>query len=852
MQRKKRKFSATVAAVPNYLPSLANFKNDNCQRIGFVIHHVVTAWNIFAKHIGFSSVEQMIAPYIIFNSESFCYDVIHKREDGYAPLSQRKSFGHNNVAVSTKASVDNVAWCQNDEVDGNLRVLAKFFLNDITNLVFNDFLYEMDDTAHWEQLSLFDQNPDMIHYPKRFTSFDMPLWTPIRMAMIGSLPGGEMGAPQNIAVCTAKKEAEVVEIFMQDHGHEQQQLNKEATTSDKRDPPPDADSGTVAVEEVGILPPHAISVPTTLNALKDAEKEMEKHFSIYGCDFSDFVDLDLLRRSTSASPLGRVQLVLTDPPYNIRANANRTNSDHDVLSQGDMKETARLIAKLLCPGGHFILFCSFKQFRQWLTYFKNIHRTTESGSKEYILEVDNVPLHFVRAASHPTGDIRGYRTSPMPIAEYAIHGLKRGLSHEENVKRINLVNFGYVPSRYPAHKNVIDNVPGMAAGEALRWNRIRSAGQGAITERVRPEQKSRALLKELISRYSQPRDIVVDLFAGTFSTALACMELPGHRRFLGCESDAVCYAHAKHNAVIHFIRCVLEENIDIELTRQNLIGKFKLVLNTLPSSICRSRYIWSAPPGMPQYQTLPAHLAYILSSLWKNANFAQIAKAKPIHEWPRQMQGKLTQENPDTLLACDAMAQGLITAKSTIKHPLAGNGVFAARMFQEGEKICYFYGTLVYHDLSKRSARQATYGDGLLGVTVDRFKTTSMQISVTGDEFRKLSTPGSRGQHIMWITPAPFCVGGVINDARYRPEDLDFQLVQDGVVEKRTRNVIARLSTGLTSSKAGIQDYKVLSIVASRPIARGEELLMDYGSEYDTWSRAPVPQNSRYVVDLVD
>ena len=28
-------------------------------------------------------------------------------------------------------------------------------------------------------------------------------------------------------------------------------------------------------------------------------------------------------------------------------------------------------------------------------------------------------------------------------------------------------------------------------------------------------------------------------------------------------------------------------------------------------------------------------------------------------------------------------------------------------------------------------------------------------------------------------------------------------------VEKRTRNVIARLSTGLTSSKAGIQDYKV-------------------------------------------
>lgn len=44
---------------------------------------------------------------------------------------------------------------------------------------------------------------------------------------------------------------------------------------------------------------------------------------------------------------------------------------------------------------------------------------------------------------------------------------------------------------------------------------------------LRPQQKPLALLQELIARFSQPRDTVVHLFAGTFSTAAACATIPG-------------------------------------------------------------------------------------------------------------------------------------------------------------------------------------------------------------------------------------------------------------------------------------------------------------------------------------
>ena len=59
---------------------------------------------------------------------------------------------------------------------------------------------------------------------------------------------------------------------------------------------------------------------------------------------------------------------------------------------------------------------------------------------------------------------------------------------------------------------------------------------------LRPEQKSLVLLQEVIVSISQSGDLVVDPFAGTYSTAVACLTILHDelRRFLECEADLAC------------------------------------------------------------------------------------------------------------------------------------------------------------------------------------------------------------------------------------------------------------------------------------------------------------------------
>ena len=54
---------------------------------------------------------------------------------------------------------------------------------------------------------------------------------------------------------------------------------------------------------------------------------------------------------------------------------------------------------------------------------------------------------------------------------------------------------------------------------------------------ARAEQKNLALMMELIKRYTQPGDTVVDMFAGTCATGVACLSLHHYRLFICADKD---------------------------------------------------------------------------------------------------------------------------------------------------------------------------------------------------------------------------------------------------------------------------------------------------------------------------
>ena len=64
---------------------------------------------------------------------------------------------------------------------------------------------------------------------------------------------------------------------------------------------------------------------------------------------------------------------------------------------------------------------------------------------------------------------------------------------------------------------------------------------------LRKEEKSVPLLMEYIERFTNENDMVMDLFAGTGSCALACLNLK--RVFIGCDKDAEVVTYGRQRII---------------------------------------------------------------------------------------------------------------------------------------------------------------------------------------------------------------------------------------------------------------------------------------------------------------
>ena len=258
-------------------------------------------------------------------------------------------------------------------------------------------------------------------------------------------------------------------------------------------------------------------------------------------------------KATSGAPfdtalMNRAQIVLADPPYEVRFRRDRPNSDYDQLSDKNMTRTVEVCEQVLRPGGHVVLFCSADQFPEWK---KKFAKPDKNGVPNSEFDVSPVPIVFIpekgagnRVPYHQT-------LTHKNIAEYAFHAVKKHKSKEDAMKMVNWRAHGYVQSSVAAMFNVVDGVPRFAQGERILMRNGLGGEEGdADKERdeadigttgsrnmARAEQKNLALIMELVMRYTQPGDTVVDMFAGTCTTGVACLSLHHHRLFIGADKD---------------------------------------------------------------------------------------------------------------------------------------------------------------------------------------------------------------------------------------------------------------------------------------------------------------------------
>ena len=221
------------------------------------------------------------------------------------------------------------------------------------------------------------------------------------------------------------------------------------------------------------------------------------------------------------------------------------SDDRDYISKQDMRECMKLSYEIVAPGGTCITFCSEYQQHRW---------------RKAAVAVGFDVQHLITVVRQEFGKKRGFRphTRIIPICEYAL------VCKKTVGKSLNFVNFDvdecgspHISGRhqtYLVNGNVFANhkyVKGiffiMCSGLLLRSYANALSGEAYLpeneTEMLRREQKSVGTLAEFLQRYTYPGALVVDMFSGTGSTAVACVLM--QRRFIGCDVDADCVAAGK-------------------------------------------------------------------------------------------------------------------------------------------------------------------------------------------------------------------------------------------------------------------------------------------------------------------
>ena len=203
----------------------------------------------------------------------------------------------------------------------------------------------------------------------------------------------------------------------------------------------------------------------------------------------------------------QVDHIITDPPYGI--NFKDKNAFWDSPENVDWDLFFRLANKLLKQNGNMVLFQGYTnaqklidkaspyfKLHNWITWDRikgRRKRNNMVGTREEILWLvknDNTKVCYN--------------------------------SIQSNIPRIGGRNH---PVKHLSENRVLSNV----------WSDIMPVCPKSMEKTIHPTQKPLALMERCVKIWSNPDDLIIDPFAGSGSTGIACKTL--ERRFIGIERD---------------------------------------------------------------------------------------------------------------------------------------------------------------------------------------------------------------------------------------------------------------------------------------------------------------------------
>lgn len=216
----------------------------------------------------------------------------------------------------------------------------------------------------------------------------------------------------------------------------------------------------------------------------------------------------------------KVDGILVDPPFGTtRGSSNGGKGFDDEVSEEEMKDFAGFCKNAIVTGGYIFIFTSWHFFPKWHAALvqQNI------SVMEYPYSLGKDPNQMQK---------RAVSEFPQCNAEWGLLARAPGL-HPTGFKPDFNGPFHLVNCLLPRRYSAIYNVP--VSKTKLTLPNSKSP--------IRTSEKSVQLITELLDLFMPENGVVLDAYAGTMTTAIACMQ---SKRSCYCmEKDPLCYREAQ-------------------------------------------------------------------------------------------------------------------------------------------------------------------------------------------------------------------------------------------------------------------------------------------------------------------
>lgn len=219
---------------------------------------------------------------------------------------------------------------------------------------------------------------------------------------------------------------------------------------------------------------------------------------------------------------GNVSTILTDPPYSLQSvSASGAGSNYDdFLDDKEINDFSQFARRVLAPEGSVVMFTSWQTFPRWSASFSS------NG-----FQVLNYPI--VVAKDTKTLRRNGRLKMPQNAVDYVLLAYAPGKGRTSSRSIDFECPYQLIQCSHSRKFNIIDNVPVPSA----------KLQQGRSRRIVRVEEKNVDLIQELLTSFCTPGGLVCDPFAGTLTTAIACIHTS--REAIVIEKDRICMNLAK-------------------------------------------------------------------------------------------------------------------------------------------------------------------------------------------------------------------------------------------------------------------------------------------------------------------